>query len=235
MKKKINRDLYSLSFKLKKELHQKIVRRIFAVFSICLFIMLFLNFLIFPVREYSNTMSPDIPKKSFVFATPLKENLARGDVVLVDRECGLQSVPEKILDALVRFFTLQKTGLNFASDDLSVKMGLRRVVGLPGDTIYMKDFIVYVKPAGEKHFLTEFELAERPYDIEVMPLPENWDDSVGMTSGFPPVTLGLNQYFVLADNRFSGMDSRLWGVLEQTDFRAKALFLYFPFSRFRLF
>ena len=235
MKKHINRDLYSLSYKLKKELHRKIARRVFYIFLLCLCIILFLSFLIFPVREYSNSMSPDIPKKSFEFATPVCENILRGDVVLVDKSCNIKSVPKKVLNSLIRFFTFQKTGLHFNSENLSTKMVLRRVVGLPGDTIYMKDFIVYVKPAGEKHFLTEFEVTHRPYNIEVYNLPSDWDDSIGLKAGFTPVTLGVNQYFVLADNRFTSMDSRLWGIVEKSDFLAKSLVLYFPFSKFKIF
>ncbi|MGN0740763.1 MAG: signal peptidase I [Treponema sp.] len=235
MKKNINRDLYSLSYKLKKELHRKIARRIFNIFLLCLCIILFLNFLIFPVRENSNSMSPDIPKKSFVFVTPVCENILRGDVVLVDKSCDIDTVFEKVLNSIIRFFTFQKAGLYYNSENLSTKMGLRRVVGLPGDTIYMKDFIVYVKPAGEKHFFTEFEVAHRPYNIEVYNLPANWDDSVGLKAGFTPVTLGVNQYFVLADNRFTGMDSRLWGIVEKSDFLAKSLVLYFPFNKFKIF
>ena len=41
---------------------------------------------------------------------------------------------------------------------------LRRVIGMPGDIIYMRDYVLYVKPAGEKHFLTEFEIIEKNYE-----------------------------------------------------------------------
>ena len=235
MKKHINRDLYSLSYKLKKELHRKIARRVFYIFLLCLCIILFLSFLIFPVREYSNSMSPDIPKKSFVFATPVCENILRGDVVLVDKSCNIKSVPKKVLNSLIRFFTFQKTGLHFNSENLSTKMVLRRVVGLPGDTIYMKDFIVYVKPAGEKHFLTEFEVLDKTYNVTFFAAPAGWESSIGVKGSFEQITLGADEYFVLGDNRKSCDDSRLWGIIKKDQIDAKALFCYFPFKNFKIF
>ena len=101
--------------------------------------------------------------------------------------------------------------------------------------IFGKNFIVYIKPQNEKYFLSEFELSKKSYNIEVFNLPEGWDDSVGFKAEFTPVTLGPNEYFVLADNRFSSLDSRLWGVVNKRDFIGKALIVYFPFSKIRLF
>ena len=49
------------------------------------------------------------------------------------------------------------------------------------------------------------------------------------------ITLGYNEYFVLADNRKSSDDSRLWGPVESSDIKAKVIMCYFPFKNFRLF
>ena len=57
---------------------------------------------------------------------------------------------------------------------------IRRVVGLPGDTIYMRDYVLYIKPRGEKYFLTEFELAEKSYNVNVSTNPAGWDNSIGV-------------------------------------------------------
>ncbi|MCQ2600014.1 MAG: signal peptidase I [Treponema sp.] len=235
MKKSYNSDLYSISYKMKKERRRKILLWIFNILGIVILLNLILSFLIFPVRERSNSMTPDIPQKSMLFVTPIIPEVKRGDVLLVDKDSLLDSLPKKFLNSAIRCFTLQQKGLYSDSDHLSSKMALRRVVGVPGDTIYMKNFIVYVKPEGEKHFLSEFELTEKPYDIEVFNLPADWDESIGLKSEFSPVTLGPNEYYLLADNRFSSMDCRYWGIIKKDDVIAKTLVLYFPFTKIRLF
>lgn len=234
MKKSYNNDLYSISFKMKKELHRKIIFGILNILAVFIAVNLILSFLIFPVRETSNSMTPDIPKKSVLFVTPVITQLHRGDVVLANKYTPSDTVAKKFFNSAVSFFTFQKRGLYYTEEQLSSTMTLRRVVGLPGDTIYMKDFMVFVKPKDEKHFLSEFELADKSYNIEIYNLPSGWDDSIGLKSGFTPVTLGPNEYFLLADNRFSSMDSRLWGIFNRRELIARSIVLYFPFNRFKI-
>lgn len=235
MKKSYNNDLYSISYKMKKDRRRKILFWVFNIFIIFILINLILSFVIFPVRERSASMTPDVPRKAMLFVTPIIPEVKRGDVLLVDKDSYLDSIPKKFLNSVIRFFTFQQKGLHSETNQLSSKMVLRRVVAVPGDTVYMKDFIVYVKPEGEKHFLSEFELVEKPYNIEVFNLPAQWDDSIGLKSEFTPITLGPNEYYLLADNRFSSMDCRHWGIIKKDDIVGKTLVLYFPFNKIKLF
>ena len=180
-------------------------------------------------------MGPVIVRNSLVFVSPFNLPVNRGDVYLIDKQNPADTIFKKACDAALRFFTFQKRGLGRDTEQLSSRMCLRRVVGLPGDTIYMKDFVIYVKSAGEKYFLTEFELTDKRYDIDVNRLPQGWDYSLGLKGSFTPITLGTTQYFVIADNRFSSLDSRLWGVLTKKDLQAKALMLYYPVKKAKIF
>lgn len=230
-----NSDLYTISYQMRKERSKKILHRVINCLVVFIIINLVLSFVIFPVKQNTNSMTPDIPKNSTLFVTPIMPSVDRGDVVLLDKDSLLTNVHKKFLNSIINFFTLQQRGLYSDAENLSSKKTLRRVIGLPGDTVYMKNFIVYIKPQNEKYFLSEFELSKKSYNIEVFNLPEGWDDSVGFKAEFTPVTLGPNEYFVLADNRFSSLDSRLWGVVNKRDFIGKALIVYFPFSKIRLF
>lgn len=234
MQKNYNKDLYRLSFKMKKELQRRVFISIFNIFILFILINAVISFVVFPVCEHSNSMGPDIAKNSLSFVTTIKLPLKRGDVVLVDKEEGTKTIQTKFLDSFFRFFTLQKKSIFTREGQISSQMVLRRVIGVPGDTVYMKDFMVYIKPEGEKHFLSEFEVISKKYNIDIYNLPENWDTSIGLKDGFTPVILGTNQYLVLADNRFSSMDSRLWGIISKKDIEGKALVLYFPFNKFRI-
>ncbi len=207
------------------------------LFFICLYIFInvVISYLIYPVRQNSVSMIPDIPEKSVVMVSPVAGNFERGDVVLLES----RFLPKKNffisqINRLVRFFTAQQISLFEHNDLPSSKSHVRRVVGMPGDTIYMRDYVLYIKPAGERHFLTEFEIVEEPYNVTFYVPPADWDTEIGVKGSFDEITLAYNEYFVLADNRKSSDDSRLWGAVKKDEIAAKVLMCYFPFRNFKL-
>ena len=231
----MNKDLYELSYSAKKDFNKKVFHIVLFVVLIYLSINLILNFVIFPLRQASVSMEPDIIENSCIFFTPLK-GCSRGDVVVLEpfTEEKLNFF-SKINDLFVRFFTAQQFSIFRDNKLMGDQFLIRRVIGMPGDTIYMRDHVLYIKPQGDKHFLTEFELIKKSYNINVLASPAGWDNLIGVTGSFEEIVLGENEYFVLGDNRNSCIDSRLWGVVSKSDIKATALFCYFPFSKLRLF
>ncbi|MCR5189746.1 MAG: signal peptidase I [Treponema sp.] len=193
-------------------------------------------FLLYPVRQNSVSMNPDIPDQSLIMVSPLSKSYERGDIVLVkarfeNNEKNLKNV----ISNICTFFTANQISLNENENLPGTKNSLRRIVGLPGDTIYMRDYVLYIKAAGQKLFLTEFELAPKAYNVTFFSAPAGWDSSIGVKGSFDEIVLGENQYFVLGDNRKSTDDSRFWGALDSSDIEGKALFCYFPFNKFKIF
>lgn len=231
----MNKDLYELSYSAKKDFNKKVFHIVLFVVLIYLSINLILNFVVFPLRQASVSMEPDIIENSCIFFTPLK-GCSRGDVVLLEpfTEEKLNFL-SKMSDLFVRFFTAQQFSIYRDKKLMGDQFLIRRVIGMPGDTIYMRDHVLYIKPQGDKHFLTEFELIKKSYNINVLASPAGWDNLIGVTGSFEEIVLGENEYFVLGDNRNSCIDSRLWGVVSKSDIKATALFCYFPFSKLRLF
>ena len=86
----------------------------------------------------------------------------------------------------------------------------------------MKDYILYVKPKGEKLFLTEFELTEKSYNTNIYSIPAEWED-LGISGSMEEQVLADDEYFVLADNRIECADSRLWGAVKADRLKGKAL------------
>ena len=208
------------------------------IFIVITFIVInvVLHSVLFPVKQQSISMLPDIPKDSVIMTSPLSKKLERGDIVVMNSITNKDySVGHKIINVFTSFFTGQQINLDEDTNIPGTKQKLRRVVGLPGDTIYMRDYVLYVKPWGEKHFLTEFEVAEHPYNVTFYVAPANWDSSIGAKGSFDEFVLGDDEYFVLADNRKSSDDSRLWGPVTKDNITSKALFCYFPFTEFKLF
>ena len=232
----MNRNAEVYSYSLKKERKRRTIALI--LFLICFYITvnLAVTFLVYPVYQKSVSMIPDLPQDSVVMVSPLFNNYERGDVVLLQpRKSSNVNFFKHQADRFVRFFTAQQISILANTEQPSSKSHLRRIVGIPGDTIYMRDYVLYIKPAGEKHFLTEFEITDQPYNVTFFVPPADWDTEIGVKGSFDEVTLGYNQYFVLADNRKSSDDSRLWGTVDKDSISAKVLMCYFPFKSFRLF
>jgi|WetSurMetagenome_2_1015567.scaffolds.fasta_scaffold354929_1 signal peptidase I len=232
----MNRELYEISYVMKKELQRRIVTII--LFSVAIFtgITLVLIFLLFPIRQESVSMQPDIVKSAYVLFTPVKTVPERGSVVLLKPlYAEKKNTVLHILNHFCLFFTAQQYSLLSDKGRMGSNSQIRRIIGLPGDTLYLKNYIAYVKPAGEKHFLTEFELVDKSYNLNITSSPSGWEKEIGVSGDYQTIILGTDEYFALGDNRKGCMDSRLWGPVNGSRIQACALAEYFPFSHFRLF
>lgn len=224
------------SYTLKKQ-HQKTVTNVIIFILVYYIIMnLVLAFLVFPVRQVSDSMLPELPQNSFIMTSPVSKTPERGQIVLLKNQAKIkQNIFKKGITQFVSFFTAQQINLNSSSELPCSNDQLRRVVGLPGDTIYMKDYVLYVCPSNERHFLTEFELSSVKYTVSFYVPPAEWDSDIGVKGSFDKITLGQNEYFVLGDNRKNCSDSRLWGPVPLEAIKSKAFLCYFPFNNFKLF
>jgi len=92
---------------------------------------------------------------------------------------------------------------------------IKRIIGLPGDTVEVRDKIVYLN--GQP--LTE-------------PYVQHVDPNVNQTvrDNMPPKLVPPNHYFVMGDNRDYSMDSRFWGFVDRPAIRGKALILYWSWN-----
>ena len=76
---------------------------------------------------------------------------------------------------------------------------VKRLVGVPGDTVYRKD--------GVTHIVYTDESGQQVDDA----LDENWSINYAMLyPDLEPYTLGEDEYFVVGDNRYNSHDSRDW-------------------------
>ena len=232
----MNRQLFEYSYELKKQKKRRTLFFIIYFISIYFILNVIFAFLLFPVKQSSTSMLPDFPENSISFVTPLCGSLERGDVVLLNkRVTHAHRFYQKIWHNISIFFSAQQYDSYAEKDRPDTNNQMRRVVGMPGDEIYMLDYVLYIKPQGEKHFLTEFELANNPYNLTFVTPPAEWDGSVGVKGSFDPITLGPDEYFVLGDNRISVSDSRLWGSLNRQDIKGRVILRYFPINSIKLF
>ncbi len=232
----MNKKLFELSYSMRKDFEKRISFAFFYVVCIFVIINLLINFVVFPVRMTSESMEPDNPKNSCILFSPLKRKVERGSVVLLEPLLDSEdSFPLKIADYFVRFFTAQQFSIISSRKNMGANRLVRRVVAVPGDTVYMRDYVMYIKPANDDFFLTEFELVKKPYNVSINAAPSLWDSSVGVCSSFDQITLGEDEYFVLGDHRNSCVDSRFLGTVTGKDFKASALISYFPLNKIKVY
>lgn len=227
---------YQFSYVVKKQKNIKLfVNILFVIFLVSL-VTILLKFVVFPVRQNSISMTPDLAENSLVMMTKVNRNYERGDLILIKSQKETFSKSSNlVLESLVNFFTGQQLSLDRSSDNPATNKKIRRIVGMPGDTFYMRDYVLYIKPKGEKYFLTEFEISPKSYNVTFMMPPSDWDSSIGVVGSFEQITLKDGEYFVLSDMRLSSDDSRIWGVITKDDIEGKALFSYFPINKIKFF
>jgi signal peptidase I len=101
---------------------------------------------------------------------------------------------------------------------------IKRVIGLPGETVELKDKKVYIngKPLEEPyvHFL------QPPSGQSAFHEETGYD----VRERYGPVTVPQNQYFVMGDNRDNSQDSRYWGFLPRDYVKGKALLIYWSYE-----
>lgn len=90
---------------------------------------------------------------------------------------------------------------------------IKRVVGLPGESLQLKSGIIYIngQPVEEKH-------------------PENQD-----FANFGPLTIPPDSFFVMGDNRPASADSRYWGFLPRKNIIGQAFIRIWPLTKLGLF
>ena len=232
----MNKSLLHYSYSMKIHTQKRILFIVLYTLFILSFTNLFISYVLFPVRQSSESMIPDIQENSLVMISPVFKRYERGDIVLMNPRKKLQlTKTQKLMNLMVKFFTAQQCSIYEKQNFPGTNCQLRRIVGLPGDRLYMRDYVLYVKPAGSKHYLTEFEIAESPYNVTFFTAPSEWDSYLGVKGSFDEIVLSENQYFVLGDNRKSSDDSRLYGPVNPSDINGKTVLCYFPFSKFRFF
>jgi signal peptidase I len=128
---------------------------------------------------------------------------------------------------------------------------VKRVIGLPGDTVQMVDRVVYRngealdEPYLEANYLPDeqmerFGLGGYQWHLDAMPEGADLQNYTPTRDNWGPLVVPPTHYLLLGDNRDQSLDSRFMGFIPREVIRGKALFIYYsidplvdrPFPRF---
>jgi signal peptidase I len=115
---------------------------------------------------------------------------------------------------------------------------VKRLVGLPGDTLAMRDGVLYINglaqaeryitrtepdidPAGEEfRWQRNYLVRTAEASVSYHPSRNNWG----------PLVVPESRYFVLGDNRDNSLDSRYWGFVPAELLRGRPMFVYYSYA-----
>ncbi len=159
------------------------------------------NFIAQPFEVEQRSMTPTIISGEYVLIdkiTPRFGEYQRGDIIVFQPPPGYE-----------------QGGVPF----------IKRVIGLPGDTVRLENGDVFITPPGG----VATRLSE-PYvisGVDGAPAPTIPKDSGGTAEWAIPT----GQYFVMGDNRPDSQDSRFFGPIERDLIVGRAWLRYFPLDR----
>jgi signal peptidase I len=151
-------------------------------------------------------------------------NLLEGDVVFVNRLAFDLKVP--LTDVILAHTGEPRRGdiVTFSSPEDGTRL-IKRVIGLPGDTIEMRGKRLLVN--GEAADYENLGLSDEPlapHGVKALHLEEDtadnrreiqWLAQRALRDDFGPIVVPADHYLMLGDNRDNSMDSRFFGLVSR--------------------
>ncbi len=154
--------------------------------------------IIVPVRYF-------LVQPFFVRGASMEPNFTGGEYLIID-ELSYQLREPRRGEVVV-----------FHYPDNPTQFFIKRLVGLPGETVEINSGRVLIKSDAHPQGVLLDESAYLPGNVR--------------TGGTVSITLEKDEYFVLGDNRTSSSDSRSWGALDKDYMVGRAWIRAFPIDR----
>ena len=166
----------------------------------------------------------------------MERTLLVGDLLLVNRAAMGSKIP--FTDIRIPGYSDPRRGdvLVFDPPHDDTLILVKRLVGMPGDTLEMRDKVLYLN--GEEQdepYVVRTTYRDHPdpgmmWQQQILlggprndywPTRDNWG----------PLVIPPDRYFMLGDNRDTSLDARTWGLIERWRFEGRVMAIYFSYNR----
>lgn len=117
---------------------------------------------------------------------------------------------------------------------------VKRLIGMPGDTLYGREGVVYVNGLAQRQGYTSPE--QTPGDGTIVSELFDWQKKIGLAASrfgtapaqpkldtWGPFVVPPGHFFMMGDNRYDSKDSRYWGFVPRANVRGRPLFVYYSY------
>jgi signal peptidase I len=186
------------------------------------------------VREYFEAMVTAVILAFFIrtfvvqaFKIPtgsMENNLLIGDHLLVNKFV-FGPTASRIEHALLPMGTIKRGDiLVFKYPVQPDRDFIKRVIGLPGETLEVREKKVYINGKMlDEPYVHYLDTYGGPSDLHEV-------TSSDVREHFGPVTVPPDQFFMMGDNRDNSADSRYWGFLKRDYVKGRALMIYWSYE-----
>jgi signal peptidase I len=119
---------------------------------------------------------------------------------------------------------------------------VKRLVGTPGDTLYMRNAVLYVNGIAQRQGFG-MNAAVNPEMANAVDILFDWQKKVGLKASrfgpapaqpthdnWGPFVVPPGKLFMMGDSRYNSKDSRYWGFVPRENVRGKPLFVYYSYN-----
>jgi signal peptidase I len=238
----------SISVRRKKDTSKAVfyfILKIIVITTVLYFIIT--NFFLVSFQIKSISMEPNLEQEERILASPFVYGISlpfsdfrgiskpsRGDLIVITPPYYTEDLAiQTVFDPVIRFFTFQS--VNPVKDKAGKDIGrfiVKRIIGIPGDTVKMNQFMAYIMPKNKESFYLESEIIPIKYFIKTDNKVDGWEEKFPFSGKFEEIILKEDEYFVLGDNRPFSSDSRSWGIVPYDQIIGKVIFRYWPLEKF---
>lgn len=168
----------------------------------------------------------------------MERTLLVGDVLFVNKALYGAEVPLTNKHLLAFRQPRRRDVVVFDSAEEPGLTVVKRIVGVPGDTIEMRDNVVLIngEPLDEPHTVVTDEPGD-PADAKMRAwqlryfIGEDPSHYVPSLKNWGPLAVPPDSFLMMGDNRDFSYDSRYWGFLGRDRIMGKALIVYYSYDK----
>jgi signal peptidase I len=172
-------------------------------------------------------------------SSSMENTLLIGDHVFVNRVQF--SPPTKWLGPILPYRDIKRGDIFvFLSPEEPGLYVVKRVMGIPGDRIHLRDGVVYRngEKLDEPYVIHKTDMGYNPYSSnfpavppsDMYGVPQYWQDELPQYIQGEDIVVPEGHYFGMGDNRDVSFDSRFWGFVPKENVIGRPMFIYWSFE-----